>query len=144
MSELRKGGPYYGPKGGKWADAKHTIPWKLEVKSHKAIFGHKEHKTHTLHALVGTRTGHVRLSAHEDRKSGPTMPPESVKHFINDLAGKVDLPKHESHAGINAVISGKASGAGSGTEVFVGMDGSTVRVTGTVDDDGNRTAVVYA
>lgn len=27
---LRKGGPYYGPRGGKWADAAHTIPWEGE------------------------------------------------------------------------------------------------------------------
>lgn len=26
------GGPYIGPKGGKWADPKHTIPWKEETK----------------------------------------------------------------------------------------------------------------
>jgi hypothetical protein len=25
---MRKAGPYVGPRGGKWADAKHTIPWK--------------------------------------------------------------------------------------------------------------------
>lgn len=25
-----KGGPFIGPKGGKWADAQHTIPWKPE------------------------------------------------------------------------------------------------------------------
>lgn len=25
---LYKGGPYIGPKGGKWADPQHTIPWK--------------------------------------------------------------------------------------------------------------------
>lgn len=25
---LSKAGPFIGPKGGKWADAKHTIPWK--------------------------------------------------------------------------------------------------------------------
>lgn len=25
---LCKAGPFIGPKGGKWADAKHTIPWK--------------------------------------------------------------------------------------------------------------------
>lgn len=25
---LRKSGPFIGPRGGKWADAKHTIPWK--------------------------------------------------------------------------------------------------------------------
>lgn len=27
-SDLHKAGPYIGPKGGKWADPKHTIPWK--------------------------------------------------------------------------------------------------------------------
>ena len=27
---LRKGGPYIGPRGGKWADAAHTIPWTIE------------------------------------------------------------------------------------------------------------------
>ena len=26
------GGPFIGPRGGKWADAKHTIPWKEEKK----------------------------------------------------------------------------------------------------------------
>jgi len=25
---LKKGGPYIGPRGGKYADPKHTIPWK--------------------------------------------------------------------------------------------------------------------
>lgn len=28
--DLKKAGPFIGPKGGKWADAKHTIPWKKE------------------------------------------------------------------------------------------------------------------
>jgi hypothetical protein len=27
MGSLSKGGPYIGPRGGKWADAKHTISW---------------------------------------------------------------------------------------------------------------------
>jgi SNF2 family DNA or RNA helicase/predicted RNA methylase len=27
-SSLVKGGPYIGPRGGKWADAAHTIPWR--------------------------------------------------------------------------------------------------------------------
>jgi hypothetical protein len=44
---------------------------------------------------------------------------------------------------IGAVVAGKISGAGTGIEVFVGLDGSTVRVTGTVNDAGNRIAVVY-
>jgi hypothetical protein len=42
-AELRKaGGPFIGPRGGKWADAKHTIPWKDG--------GAK--KTHTAHSAV--------------------------------------------------------------------------------------------
>lgn len=28
LDDLEKAGPYIGPRGGKWADAKHTIPWK--------------------------------------------------------------------------------------------------------------------
>lgn len=38
---LSKGGPYIGPRGGKWADAKHTIPWSdhaaREKLSHKEV-----------------------------------------------------------------------------------------------------------
>ncbi len=41
----------------------------------------------------------------------------------------------------SAVLAGKVSGAGSGTETFVGVDGTTNRVVSTVDDNGNRTAV---
>lgn len=29
---LEKSGPFIGPKGGKWADAQHTIPWREESK----------------------------------------------------------------------------------------------------------------
>jgi len=45
---------------------------------------------------------------------------------------------------IGSVVAGKVSGAGTGTEIFVGMDGVTIRVRGTVDIEGNRTAVEYA
>lgn len=40
-----------------------------------------------------------------------------------------------------AVLTGKVSGAGTGTETFKGLDDSTDRVISTVDDDGNRTQV---
>jgi hypothetical protein len=40
-----------------------------------------------------------------------------------------------------AVLAGKVSGAGTGTEVFTGLDGTTVRVTSVVDSSGNRTSV---
>lgn len=44
---------------------------------------------------------------------------------------------------IAAICAGKVSGAGTGTEVFKGLSGST-RVTVTVDANGNRTDVVYS
>jgi len=44
---------------------------------------------------------------------------------------------------IAAGVLGKISGAGTGTEVFVGLDGSTTRATVTVDASGNRSAVSY-
>ena len=45
---------------------------------------------------------------------------------------------------IAAGVLGKVSGAGMGIEIFLGLDGATVRATVTVDEDGNRSAVVYA
>lgn len=45
---------------------------------------------------------------------------------------------------IAAVAAGKCSGAGTGTETFIGLDGSTERVEFTVDGAGNRTAVSYS
>ncbi len=43
-----------------------------------------------------------------------------------------------------AVLAGKVSGAGSGTENFTGLDGSTLRVQVTADAAGNRTSVGYS
>lgn len=39
-----EGGPFIGPRGGKWADAKHTIPW--DEKRSKAGKGQKKAKEH--------------------------------------------------------------------------------------------------
>lgn len=44
---------------------------------------------------------------------------------------------------IAAVVAGKISGAGTGTEVFLGIDGVTTRATVTVDGSGNRSGVTY-
>lgn len=40
-----------------------------------------------------------------------------------------------------AALAGKVSGAGTGTETFKGLDGTTDRIVSTVDANGNRTAV---
>lgn len=44
---------------------------------------------------------------------------------------------------IAASTAGKVSGAGTGTETFLGLDAATTRLTITVDSSGNRTAVTY-
>ncbi len=111
---LQKAGPFIGPKGGKWADAKHTIPWTVDVRSH-----HTQLRGETAvfrYHVKDVGGGKVRISRHEDRKYGPTMPVASLKHFVNDLEGKVDLPRHPHHAGINAVIDGKATMLGKGDD----------------------------
>lgn len=43
---------------------------------------------------------------------------------------------------VAAALAGKVSGAGTGTETFVGLDGTTNRIVSTVDDNGNRSSVV--
>jgi hypothetical protein len=44
---------------------------------------------------------------------------------------------------VSAITAGRVSGAGTGTEVFKGLDESTTRVTVTVDGSGNRTDITY-
>lgn len=44
---------------------------------------------------------------------------------------------------IAAACAGEVSGAGTGTEVFKGLDGSTTRLTVAADASGNRTACTY-
>lgn len=44
---------------------------------------------------------------------------------------------------IAAICHGLVTGAGTGTEVFKGIDGSTTRATVTVDSSGNRSGVTY-
>jgi len=57
------------------------------------------------------------------------------------LVDGVSLPTALEY--VAASTAGKLSGAGTNTEVFVGLDGATTRLTATVDASGNRSAVVY-
>ena len=66
---------------------------------------------------------------------------------VSELVGKgIDIDGktlQEAIRYVAAICAGKISGAGTGTEEFVGLDGVTRRVTVTVDNLGNRTAVSY-
>jgi DNA-binding FrmR family transcriptional regulator len=148
---LQKAGPYIGPRGGKWADPKHTIPWKettetpkqktVEVTIHPAISGREGHKE--TFRVVGEKGDTVKLSRYKESDWGPTMPKESVKHFVNDLQGKVDLPK-SGRADIDAVIEGKAKLLGKGDDGLAFKVGDkVVKVSTTVpfqpENPGHRT-----
>ncbi len=131
-------GLFIGPKGGRWADAKHTIPYKEPVahtvKVHHKIHGGKAKEgsqEHTYHE-VAEKEGKVKLSRHGPEGHGPWMPKESVAHFKRDLAGKVEGPASKN-ADIQAVLDAKAIFLGKGDDGLAFKVGSkVVKVSTTV------------
>lgn len=76
--------------------------------------------------------GNVRLSHSEDGRFGPVMPRESVKHFVNDLSGKVVVPLR-GHREIDAIAKGRAKLLGKGDDGLAFLVGSkVVKVSTTV------------
>ena len=76
--------------------------------------------------------GNVRLSRSEDGRFGPVMPRESVKHFVNDLSGKVAVPLR-GHREIDAIAKGRAKLLGKGDDGLAFLVGSkVVKVSTTV------------
>jgi hypothetical protein len=82
---LKKGGPYIGPKGGKWQDPEHKIPWHGRGSGHtpkegdtlhypKTLMGARHDRTYTVKkktkALLGP--GHV-LHVEEKGRHGTTQ-----------------------------------------------------------------------
>lgn len=89
----------------------------LEVHYHPKTFGDREPATYHV-AKVGAHE--VQLTRHKDSVGadlvfGPIMPKESLKHFLNDQAGKVELPPSGNPV-IDAVTSGKAKFLGKGDD----------------------------
>lgn len=80
---------------------------------------------------------------------GAALVPVTSKTHIADayldredaIAGNTTPREHMRRTG--AVIAGRASNAGSGTETFKDYNGVDAVVVTTPDDDGNRTAVSY-
>lgn len=69
---------------------------------------------------------------------------DSIATALLDLASAIDgKTLRQALRYIAAMVAGKVSGAGSGTETFKGLDGVTDRVEITADASGNRTAASY-
>ena len=49
---VKSGGPFIGKRGGKWADAKHTIPWKEGKHGGKAAPASEDHDEHGARELA--------------------------------------------------------------------------------------------
>jgi hypothetical protein len=77
VEKVKKAGPFIGPRGGKWADPAHTIPWKEEapkrpvttkeiVKLLKRIgfpaVTHTRKKTRNVFEVTKTKTGAIRIT----------------------------------------------------------------------------------
>jgi hypothetical protein len=68
----------------------------------------------------------------------------AVAAALLDLASAIDgKTVREALRYIAATGAGEMSGGGTGTVSFKGLDKSTTRVTGTVDDNGNRSSITY-
>lgn len=69
---------------------------------------------------------------------------DSIAAALLDLASAIDgKTPRQALRYMAAALAGRVSGAGTGTEVFKGLDESTTRITATVDSSGNRTDIAY-
>jgi hypothetical protein len=87
---------------------------------------------------------------YESSACGPGDPPVGYQFLgeaedILDYANGVETGKtvRQTLRIMAAILAGKVSGAGSGTETFRSLDDSANRVVVTADTSGNRTAVEY-
>ena len=84
--DLEKGGPYIGPRGGKWADPKHTIPWDEDTGKGKAVSDSSDKKGKPGSQLPeGIQSKLVELKI--DKLPQASIPVEDIRV---DLEGDVD------------------------------------------------------
>jgi hypothetical protein len=82
----RGGGPFIGPKGGKWADAAHTIPWKEETAKPRGAVEPAPEELKLLMRLHQTDYFSV------DTKRGRL----EFRNLVSD--GLAEYSKHEKHS----------------------------------------------
>ena len=78
--------------------------------------------------VQGTKDGMVSVAQTWDGKEGMSiaMPATSLRHFVNDLSGKVDLPATSENTLVNDVINGKGTLLGKGDDGVVFQVGDHV------------------
>jgi hypothetical protein len=116
-------------------------PSSYVVRPHPKLGGTEREVTYR---VIRDHGAEVTLSRHKDSDYGPTMPKASVKHFVNDLAGVVDVPPNSGNKYVDAVSSGKAEFLGKGDDGLAFRVGDmVVKVSTTVpyqpENPGHRT-----
>jgi len=120
LDDFAKGGPYYGPRGGKWADPQHKIPWQESKKkpSKKKPTEKKPEKETSLRHWVSTVD--VGLPAQTINKyKGPNGYTPERKRLHSAIISKfVDhVPSVPSDQRPVAIVMMGGGGAGKGTIV---------------------------
>lgn len=96
---MKSGGPYIGPKGGKWADPQHTIPYddkseKKPAATWKPIEGGHEHSSGAKLIRTTTKRGrpvwsvHHKGQVHELPRKASFDHAEAVIHAIETVPGQ--------------------------------------------------------
>jgi hypothetical protein len=95
-------------------------------------------------AVIDGETLNAVLAGFSIEHRHPT--PQTNADALLDRADAIETGKtlRQAMRIMAAVLAGKVSGAGSGTETFKGLDGATTRAVVTTDADANRTNVVYS
>lgn len=91
--DLRKAGPYIGPRGGKWADAQHKIPWKAAkpLKAHATLTAAEARAIERLANTGGKQAGQ-NMEASEARITEPHV---LVNVPLNELNAHFDDGDYE-------------------------------------------------
>jgi hypothetical protein len=94
-------------------------------------------------AVIDGETVNCVLAAFSIENRCPT-PQNNADGLFDQADGiEADVTLRQVMRVMAAVLAGKVSGAGSGVESFLGLDGSTPRVQVTTDAAGNRLNVTY-
>jgi predicted ABC-type ATPase len=109
---VKAGGPFIGPRGGKWADAKHTIQWKEgKTKSKQRKHAHagslkgwlNDHKNTTADEHQALQTKHLGLANVAVRKKHASRRGSNEWH-VRDTENKYHSEMSVAHATAKAAL----------------------------------------
>ena len=134
---LEKAGPYIGPKGGKWADPQHKIPW-----DDKKGEGSKDPRTKVQERAVQWFKTVYGVSAEAQGSSGLRVPLEFARKIRSGLkANGQSIPKMVAQPGSSSVAMSAGSAIATVTAAHrqvINKPGGPYAITPIMDDKGEK------